>query len=140
VAPLFARRRERAAQESATQAEVERLIGLPRAELAVEVMAGFGPDGPHPWPPARRAPNLIELTEWLLRGHARAGRHVRALADPVRDALRLLEAAGLIEWRGSEMVGARARLSATALGEVALAQGTVRDHLEEDEEDQVTPP
>jgi hypothetical protein len=139
VSPLFGRRRRRAAADRATQAEVDRLRALPRAELAVEVMAGFGADGPHPWPPIRRAPNLIELTEWLLRGHARAGRHVRALADPVRDALRLLEDAGLIEWRGSEMVGARARLSATALGDVALAQGTVRDYLEE-EEDDATPP
>jgi hypothetical protein len=138
MTPLFGRRRERAARDRASEAEVERLAALPRADLAVRVMAGFGPDGPHPWPPGRRAPNLIELTEWLLREHTRPGRHVRALAGPVREALRLLEDAGLIEWRGSEVVGARARLSATALGERALAEGTVRDYL--DEEDEETTP
>lgn len=139
MTPLFGSRHERRAQDRAAHAEVERLTALPRADLAVEVMAAFGPDGPHPWHLARRGLNLIEVTEWLLRAHGPPGRHVRALAGPARDALRLLEDARLVEWRGSEMVGARARLSATALGEVALAQHTVRDYLEDEDEAEGTP-
>jgi hypothetical protein len=136
VAPLFGRRRERRAQDRAARAEVERLTALARRDLAVEVMAAFGPDGPHPLHLPHRGLNLIDVTEWMLRAHPRPARHVRALAGPVRDALRLLEEAGLIEWHGSEMVGARARLSATALGEVALRGRTVLDYLEYDGEEE----
>jgi hypothetical protein len=133
VAPWLGRdRAERAAQDRATRAEAERLRALPRTELAVELMAAFGEEGPRSHAIARRTPNLIELSEWLVRGHARPGRHLLELAGPVRDALRMLEHAGLIEWRGSEMVGARARLGATALGQVALAQGTVWEYLDEE--------
>jgi hypothetical protein len=136
MAPPFGRgRRERAALDRATRGEVERLRALPRAELAVELMGAFGPEGPRSHAVARRTPNLIELTEWLLRAQARPGRHVLELAGPVRDALRMLEHAGLIEWRGSEMVGTRARLGATALGDVALAQGTVWEYLDEETDD-----
>ena len=136
MAPPFRRRRERAEADRAAQAEVDRLCALPRAELAVELMAAFGEDGPRARGLLTRGRDLIAVTEWLLRGHRRAGRHLLALAGPVREALRLLERAGLLDWRGSEVAGAKARLGATALGEFALARRTVRDYLGEDEEEE----
>jgi hypothetical protein len=130
--PPLARRRERAAQDRATEAEVDRLTAMPSAALAVELTEAFGSDGPRSSSLTRRTPNLIELTEWMLREHARPGRHLMRLSGPVRDSMHLLEGAGLIEWYGSEMVGARARLRATPLGELALAERTVADYVEDD--------
>ena len=123
--PPFGSRAERRAQERATDAEVARLCSLSAAELAEELMAAFGPDGAHAFRLRSRELNLIEITEWTLRGHAFAGRHLRAIHGDVRASLRLLERRGLVAWRGSDWVGAKARISTTALGEVALRDRSV---------------
>jgi len=132
VAPLFGSGRERAAKERAAQAEADRIRALAPADLAAELMGAFGDEG------ARggllgRSVTPLAVSEWMLRGHPRPGRHLRELHPAVRDGLRMLERAGLLEWRGSQTVGAKAKLSATALGLVALHQGTVRDRLRDGE-------
>ena len=71
----------------------------------------------------------------MLRGHPRPGRQLRELYPAVRDGLHMLERAGLVEWRGSATVSAKARLNATALGVVALRQGRVADYLRGDEDE-----
>ena len=129
MTPRFGDRARRAAEDRAAAAEVARLCALAPRELAVELMAAFGPDGASALVLRGGAHNLIGLTEWLLQGHARAGPHQRALAGPVRDALRVLEEAGLVQWGGSEIAGAKARVRASALGLVVLRQGNVADYL-----------
>ena len=43
---MFGNKGEKAAQDVAVSAEIERLISLPVADLAAEMMPAFGPDGP----------------------------------------------------------------------------------------------
>jgi hypothetical protein len=134
MAPLFGAGRGRAAQERAAQAEADRIRALAPADLVAELMGAFGDDG------ARagllgRAVTPLAVTEWMLRAQPRPGRHLRELHPAVRDGLHMLERAGLLEWHGSQTVGAKARLNATALGLVALHRGTVRDYLTEAGED-----
>jgi hypothetical protein len=136
MTPLFGRRAERAAAERAADQAVERLCSLPRAALAAEVMDAFGDEGTR-WMPFT-SPSLtpVAASEWLLRGLRPQGRHLRAIQSPVRDALRALEDAGLIEWSGSRTISAKARLAATAPGRVALAERSVSERVEELEEEQ----
>jgi len=134
VAPRFRSGRERAAAERAAQAEVARLRALPAADLAAELMEAFGEDGAHAGLLGRNMTPLA-ITEWLLRDHQRAARHLRELYPAVGRGLRLLEAAGMVERGGSQTVSAKARLKATALGLVALRRDRVRDYLGPDDAD-----
>lgn len=136
MTPLFGRRAERAAAERAADLAVERLCALPRVELAALLMAAFGDEGSRWMPFSSPSLNPVSASEWLLRGQRPQGRHLRAIVGPVRDALRALEDARLIEWHGSRTVSAKAHLEATALGRVALAQRNVRDYLEEEPEEE----
>ena len=43
---LFGNKVEKRAEEAAAQEAVDRLVGLPVADLAVEILPAFGPDGP----------------------------------------------------------------------------------------------
>jgi hypothetical protein len=60
---LFGNKEEKAAKAAAAQAESERLIALPVADLAAEIMPAFGPDGIEAKSGHRQGPT--EVTEWL---------------------------------------------------------------------------
>jgi hypothetical protein len=123
--PLFGGGAEKAAQEAAAQAEFERLSALPRPELAVEVMRVFGPDGPggkH-----SSGVNILQVLLALMASQPRGVRYTEQLQMPVREALQLLENASLVLSIGDRTGGAH--LVATALGQQALAEGTVAQYL-----------
>jgi hypothetical protein len=126
VSPLFGKSEDKAAREEAGRVEFERLTALPVADLALELMPAFGPDGPRGRGP-EGAINIVQLLSWVSKTNFPDGvSYARKLNDPVREGVQALEGAGLVlatrhqqgQW-----------LAATRLGQTALADGTVRDHL-----------
>ena len=120
---LFGNKEEKAAQDPAAQVEVERLQSLSAVELAVELMPAFGPDGPKP----DSYLNQLQVAMWLMSSYPRGTKYLKDLREPIMEGLQDLENAGLIV--GRSRGGAASLLKATRLGEDALAEGTVADHL-----------
>jgi hypothetical protein len=125
VSPLFGKSEEKAAQEAAAEAEVERLNALPVATLAAEIMPAFGPDGPRS--AGGRGINILQVANWLIASYPRGTKYLQQLQTPVREGVQALEHAGLVQRWGPASAGSR--LSATRLGETALAEGDVLRHL-----------
>jgi hypothetical protein len=129
--PLFgnkASKDEKAAQVAVANAEVQRLVGLSRAELAAEIMWVFGPEGPRPSPRGNPGLNLLQVAMGVMSKYPRATHYLPALEVPVREACQLLEHADLVQNRTVQ--GGRTFKSATTLGESALADGSVAQHLQ----------
>jgi hypothetical protein len=123
MSPLFRRNEEKAARKAAAREEIDRLRALNVADLAVAVFPGLGPDGPTHGTSVR----VQQLCEFLLADYPGAG-HMDTLdlLAPVRRAIDLLHGGGLVSpisvqrepvWR------------ITPLGEIALAEGSVRQRL-----------
>jgi hypothetical protein len=131
VSPLFRKSEEKAAREAAGQAEFERVIALPVADLAGDLMPAFGPDGLHALherdsDSPGSGINLFQLARWLGTTYCPSGgTYARELMEPVRQGLQRLENAALV--LGTE--GHQATWGVTRLGQTALADGTVQDHL-----------
>jgi hypothetical protein len=106
---------------------------VPPAELAAELMAAFGPDGP-----SRDGKTISEsdLFKWLFRGHINFTDSVnisrnmslrqeaeKEVGSTLREAMQLLEHAELVcvAWWGE--FSAHAEWSATRLGLAALSTG-----------------
>lgn len=126
MSPLFRKSEEKAAREEAGRAEFERLTAIPVADLASELMPAFGPDGPR-GRGLEGAINIVQLLGWVSKTHFPSGvSYQRKLNEPVREGVQALERAGLVlatrHQQGQWM-------SATRLGQTALADGTVQDHL-----------
>lgn len=122
MSPLFGKSEEKAAQEAAALAELERLKGLPVADLAGELLPAFGPDGiPH----ARAGVRPQQLCKWLMGSYPRASKfNPGQLLMPVREGLQNLEHAELVTSSGLD----RASIwRVTRLGENQLAQGETSD-------------
>src|SRR5262249_53539626 len=98
---------------------------LPAADLAAELMPGFGARGPGRG--ARREVNLLQLSNWLMCSFPGGARYVRDLVRPTREAVQALEGAGLIERLGHASIGQR--FAATRLGQTAIADGSARQHV-----------
>jgi hypothetical protein len=123
VSPLFRRSEEKAARKAAAKEEIARLRALRVDDLAVMVLAGLGPDGPTKGTSTR----VQQLCQFLLREYPGAGQlDTLDLRPTVNRALDMLHQAGLISpisvqrepvWR------------ITPLGEITLAEGTVRQRL-----------
>jgi hypothetical protein len=125
---LFGNRDEKRAREAAAQAESERLAALPVAELAAAVMPAFGAEGIAAGSGHRQGP--IEVTEWLFDSTSTKVKYRQPVLGPVIEALQLLDGAGLVGRRS--FGGANSSAStyhATRLGEAALADGSVAQHL-----------
>jgi hypothetical protein len=122
---LFGNKQEKAARHAAAEAEVARLKSLGASELAVELIAAFSPDD------SGRSPGLGELQVAMSAMAASKGSagDLAALRDPVREALQLLENAGLLT-RVPARGGGWFQL--TALGKEAVAEGAVRQTLSGD--------
>jgi hypothetical protein len=126
LSPLFRKSEEKAAREEAGRVEFERLMALPMPDLARELMPAFGPDGPHGRGPDGGI-NILQLLGWVSTSHFPGGvSYQRKLMEPVREGVQALERAGLVlstrRQQGTWM-------AATRLGQTALADGTVQDHL-----------
>ena len=117
---------EKAAQDVAVSAEIERLISLPVADLAAEMMPAFGPDGP-------RVPGggvgILQVLSWLMSSYPRGNKNLSRLLPAGREGIQALERAGLVQilHRGED--GSAGRLNVTRLGQAALAGDSVRQHL-----------
>jgi hypothetical protein len=126
VTPLFRKSEEKVARDEAGRLEFDRLIALPVADLASELMPAFAPDGPQGRGP-EGAINILQLLAWVSTTHFPSGvSYQRQLTEPVREGVQALERAGLVlstrRQQGTWM-------AATRLGQTALADGTVQDHL-----------
>jgi hypothetical protein len=116
-------------EKFAAQTEIARLKALQPAELAAEIMPAFGREG-HREVLRGRPINAVMVCNWLMRTHRRGSRALPQLWKPTAQALRLLNDAGLIENRRRAPLGSRAALlRVTRLGQRALANDTVREHL-----------
>ena len=121
---LFGNREEKAAKAAEAQAESDRLAALPANELAVEVMAAFGPGGLE----VKRGhqQGAVQIATWLLQPLSSSTRHTQPVLGPTIEALNVLEAGGLVE---SRQFGNGKTFHATRRGEEALADGSVASRL-----------
>jgi hypothetical protein len=124
--PLFRKSEDKIAKEAAAQAEYDRLNALSPADLAVEVMPAFGPDGPHGHGP-NGGINILQALFWLNQAHFPSGiSYIRQLQEPVREAIQALDHAGLVMTSAGRE---GSWTSATRLGLAALADGTLSRHV-----------
>jgi hypothetical protein len=120
VSPLFRRSPEKIERKAAAKREVERLRALSVDEFAVALMPALGPNGPTKGTSVR----VQQLCEYLLADFPGAGQLATMdLLASARRALELLDGAGLV---APISVQREPVWRITPLGEVALAEGTVR--------------
>ena len=110
-------------ENSAREAEAERLCALPVADLATEIMPVFGPGQPG----SEVAIATGNVINYLLESYPGGPKRLSQLERPVREGLQMLEHAGLILVVPTDTYGGV--LFVTRLGEKALAEGTVRRYL-----------
>jgi hypothetical protein len=123
---LFGNKDEKAAEEAAAAAEVERLGSLSSEELAAELMPAFSPGGARSKGPS--GSNAMAVIQWLMRDYTRHP-SLRPLADSVPVALQRLTAAGLLKATGSGIGTGVNSYSLSPAGEEALADGSVSQRL-----------
>jgi hypothetical protein len=124
--PLFRKSEDKIAKEAAAQAEYDRLNALSPADLAVEVMPAFGPDGPHGHGP-NGGINILQALFWLNQAHFPSGiSYIRQLQEPVREAIQALDHAGLVMTSAGREGSWTA---ATRLGLASLADGTLSQRV-----------
>jgi hypothetical protein len=124
--PLFRKSEDKIAKAAAAQAEFERLNALSPADLAVEVMPAFGPDGPHGHGP-NGGINILQALFWLNQAHFPSGiSYIRQLQEPVREAIQALDHAGLVMTSAGREGSWTA---ATRLGLASLADGTLSQRV-----------
>jgi hypothetical protein len=122
---LFGNKQDKAAQDAAAQAEAARLVGLPAASLAAEVLPAFGPDGPGN---GEKGIGTLTVAMFLMADFPRGNLVVKQLLDPIREAFLALENAGLILEHVQNIGGSV--VSITRAGADALASGTVAERLQ----------
>jgi hypothetical protein len=125
---MFNRNREqKQAEENAAKEEVDRLIGLPVAELAAEVLPAFGPEGPGK--DGAKSIGTFQIAMFLMRDFSRGKQNFKEMLGPVREATQALEHAELVEIRLPDNSGVGARAKATRLGLATIADGSVAEKL-----------
>jgi hypothetical protein len=70
---LFGNKVEKQAKEAAAREEVDRLLGLPVADLAIEILPAFGPEGPGK---GTRSIGVFQIGQFLLRDSADGKTHM----------------------------------------------------------------
>ena len=126
MSPLFGNREPREAELAAAKSEADRLAALTPAQLAVEVMPAFGPDGPKA--SQRYGINVFQVGMALMKNTPRGNSEMRELLQPIREALQVLEHAELITRNSGEDT---TWYKATRLGETALAEGSVQTYVDQ---------
>jgi hypothetical protein len=125
--PLFGKSDQKAAEEEAGRAELERLLALSAKDLAVEILPAVGPGGIRI--STGGGYNTVQVTQWLMRNHKRRP-NIKPLIEPVREAIQVLENAGLVLRTTSGIGTGVSSVKATRLGEQVLSEGTVRQYLD----------
>jgi len=123
---LFGNKEEKAAQEAAGAAEVERLNTLSTDELAAELMPAFAPGGAKS--KGRAGSAAMQVIQWLVADYPRHP-SLRPLADAVPVALQRLAVIGLLKATGSGIGTGVQSYSLTPAGEEALADGSIAQRL-----------
>jgi len=122
---LFRKSEEQVAQQAAAESELKRLEELPVDDLALEILPAFGPEGLQP---GRAGARVQDVCKWLMSSYAGSKFcNPNQLLMPVNEGIQRLENAGLVLRRVQE--GGGSRVTATRLGETALADGTAKQHL-----------
>ena len=127
MSPLFGNKEKKQAEKAASQAAIDRLVGLPPAELAAEVMPAFGPGGPRGQGP-NHGPNILQIVMFLGKSIPRGESYASPLMEPTREALQVLEHAELVL---KTTRGTGTWFSVTRAGEAALAAGTVEQQIQQ---------
>ena len=112
---------DKAARQSAAAVEAERLCGLSRRDLALELVEAFRPAD-------SKAPRLndLQVAMWALRSFdAKTSLYIQ-LRGPIASALHLLESADVTV---RTVLSGGGYSSLTRNGEAALAGGTVGEML-----------
>ena len=122
---IFAKKAGDHATPSAAEAESARLVALPIGELASEVMPAFGPNGINARSGHRQGP--MEVVSWLLPDAS--VKYRQPILGPVIEALGVLEHADLLTRHAFGSNGRASTYRASRLGEIALAEATVRKQL-----------
>jgi hypothetical protein len=122
---LFGKKTDRAADEQAANAEVERLTALASEELGVELIDAFGADGASK-KNGRTAP--MQIIQWLMASQPR-GANLKPLVPAVLAGLQALENAGLLAHTMSGTGSGGQQFFLTPAGEQALADGSARAQL-----------
>lgn len=124
--PLFRKSDDKIAKEASAQAEFQRLNALSPADLAVEVMPVYGPDGPHGRGP-NGGINILQALLWFNQAHFPSGiSYISQLQEPVREAVQALDHAGLVLTSAGPQ---GAWTAATRLGLASLADGTLTQRV-----------
>jgi hypothetical protein len=118
--PPLGEKPNRRVQGDPAREELARLNALSPADLAGELMAAFGPDGP------RGGGDVTEdhIARWLFRAHPRASPYAAAARIAISEALQVLEHAELI--RLDKPWSAPNYWTATRLGCEAIENGDAR--------------
>ena len=127
LSPLFGKREEKAAQKEAARAEIERLCALPVADLAVEIMPAFGPEGVRG--ADHRGVASFQIANWLVASYPGRAGIWKQLVYPVSEAIQRLEHAELVERTTPGQPGSGDTVKLTRLGQTALSEDSVRRHL-----------
>ncbi len=125
MSPLFRKGEDKAAQDAAAAAELQRLSALPAPELAVEIMPAFGPDGPR----SSGGLNAVQIAQWLMASYPRSP-GLKPLLPPIQKATQALEAVGLVDQKQSGLGTGSSSAKATPLGEQALGDQSVQQYLD----------
>jgi hypothetical protein len=123
MSPLFRKSEKKIAEEAALEAKIKRLRALSVEDLAVALLPGLIPDDPHP----RTSLRVQQLCNYLVRDCPGAGQQKPLmLMSDVNQALTRLERVELV----SSLFLQRSPVwRITRLGESAVAEGTVEEHL-----------
>jgi hypothetical protein len=126
VSPFFGNKEKKVEQQAAGSAEVERLCALQVAEMAVELMPAFGIDGARSKGSEGTPP--MQIVQWLMSSYPYHP-SLKPLVAAVLAGLQALETAGLLGRRISGDGSGAMRFYLTPVGETALADGSVHQHL-----------
>lgn len=111
------------------QAMIDWINGAPPAELAVEVMAVFGPDGPRGGSTSRQS--IHQFIDWMFRGYPSPGLfRSYPVSEPMLEAVQLLEHAELVYVTDIHDIGDRYwRATRLGLGTLLNGKAAVRQRI-----------
>jgi hypothetical protein len=125
---LFGNKAQKQMEEAAAaKEEADRLAGLPVAEIAAEILAAFGPDGPGK--NATKSIGTFQIGLWLMRDFPRGNQYMKELLAPIREGTQALEHAELVEIRATNNGGVAERAMATRLGLATIEDGSAAEKL-----------
>jgi hypothetical protein len=125
---MFNRNKQQKQAEDATaKEEADRIAGLPVAEVAVEILPAFGPEGPGKG--GTKSIGTFQIGMFMMRDYPRGNQYMKELLAPIREGTQALEHAGLIEIRATNNGGVAERAMVTRLGLATIEDGSAAEKL-----------